>query len=54
MKLRAFIKQYNERHEKINLSIRKIIRMASRKTALIKKLNLSLPDFADIKDFDIP
>lgn len=47
----TFIKQYIEKHDKINLSIRKIVRMASRKTVVMKKLSHKLPDFANINDF---
>ena len=51
VKLIAFIRQYVEKHEKINISIRKIMRAACRKSALIKLLNKKLPDFAEIADF---
>jgi hypothetical protein len=49
----AFLKQYIEKHEKINIVIRKIMRMACRKTALMKKLLIKVPDFAEVNNFDI-
>ena len=42
----AFLKQYIEKHEKINAVIRKIMRIASRKTEIVKNLCLKVPDFA--------
>lgn len=49
----TFIKQYIEKHEKLNSVIRKIMRMASKKTVIIKKLTKNIPDFVVINDFDI-
>jgi hypothetical protein len=53
VKFVAFIKQYLEKHEKINLVIRKIMRMAVRKTKLILKLTEQLSDFVEIENFSI-
>jgi hypothetical protein len=53
-KLIAFIRHYVEKNEKINISIRRIMRAACKKTALIRQLKLKLPDFAVISDFEVP
>lgn len=49
----AFLKQYIEKHEKINSVIRKIMRIASRKTDIVRQLCLKVPDFAQVGNFDI-
>jgi hypothetical protein len=49
----AFLKQYIEKHEKINIVIRKIMRIASRKTDIVRKLCNNVPDFVEVNDFDI-
>jgi hypothetical protein len=54
VKLIAFINQYIDKHEKVNLTIRKILRAACRKSKLIKGLTQKLPDFATINEFDVP
>lgn len=54
LKLIAFIRQYIERNDKINQSIRRIMRAACRKTAIITKLNNCLPNFPIIEQFQIP
>jgi hypothetical protein len=50
----GFIKQYIERHEKINQSIRKVMRQACRKGQLIQHLQVKLPNFIEVTDFEIP
>lgn len=49
----TFLKQYIEKHDKINIVIRKIMRMACRKAPLMRKLCLKVPDFVEVNDFDI-
>jgi len=44
-KMIAFIRQYVEKHEKVNVVIRKIMRMACKKLSMIKTLNKNMPDF---------
>lgn len=53
LKMVAFLKQYIEKHEKINMVIRKIMRMASRKTGIVRKLIKDVPDFVEVNNFDI-
>jgi len=50
-RMAGFIKQYIERHEKINQSIRKIMRVAGRKGQLIQHLQVRLPNFIEVSDF---
>lgn len=51
IKLIAFIRQYVEKHEKINVSVRKIMRVACRKSKIIRLLAEKLPDFAEVDQF---
>ena len=47
----AFIRQYVEKNEKINISVRKIMRVACRKSKIIRLLAQKLPDFAEVDQF---
>jgi hypothetical protein len=54
MKMVAFIKQYVEKHERVNIVIRKIMRFAGRRTLIVKQLLTKVPDLADITAYSIP
>jgi hypothetical protein len=50
----AFIKQYVEKHDRVNIVIRKIMRFAGRRTSIVKRLLANVPDLAEIKAYSIP
>jgi hypothetical protein len=52
-KLISFVKQYIHRHEKINQSIRKIMRSYARVCQKIKLITCSISNFTDINEFQI-